>query len=147
MAKCGRKKGSIPWNKGKQGTYHIWPNGRPAFSEATRKKIGDAGRGRPSWNKGKPYLAIRGRKNPNWKGGVTSKDQTLRSRIEFKLWKKAVFAKLPHVCVLCGSEENLIAHHKKEFKDHPKLRYVVSNGQIVCRSCHCKIHRPKRKYV
>jgi hypothetical protein len=38
----GRKKGSIPWNKGKQ------------FSEESRQKMSESHKGQVAWNKGKP---------------------------------------------------------------------------------------------
>lgn len=151
MAKAGRKKGSIPWNKGLKGIYHIWPNGRPPISEETRKKIGLSGIGRTPWNKGKPYFEIRGDRNPNWKGGITGEDQTLRSRIEFKNWSKTVFKINDKKCAKCGSKKDLVAHHKKSFKKYVSLRYDSSNGIIVCRKCHIKIHHvcghnKRRKY-
>jgi len=145
--KPGRPKGGIPWNKGLKGVYKLWPNGRKPFSEETKKKISDSSKGREPWNKGKPHLKIRGSKNPNWKGGLTSHDQILRSRVEFKNWKKDVFICNSHICFMCKSKEQLIAHHKKDFKNNRKLRYAVNNGVIVCRACHLKIHKPKRKYV
>ena len=140
MNKPGRKLGSVPWNKGLKGKYHIWPHGRSPFSVKTRKKISIAGMGRIPWNKGKSFIEIRGKNNPNWKGGKTSRDQTLRSRIEFKLWKNEVFKNNFLKCVKCGSVKNLIAHHKKDFKNNIKLRYDPANGIIICRACHLKIH-------
>lgn len=141
--KVGRPAGGVPWNKGLKGKYHLFPNGRK-FTKEWKENISKGGMGRIPWNKNKPHLKIRGDKNPAWKGGITSKDQTLRSRIEFKNWKRGVFESNPHVCSKCGSKKQLIAHHKKDFKNNIKLRYVVSNGEIVCRSCHIKIHN---KYV
>lgn len=41
MSKSGRKKGSIPWNKG------------IPMSEATKKRVSKAKKGTPAWNKGK----------------------------------------------------------------------------------------------
>lgn len=145
--KVGRPLGGIPWNKGLKGVYHIWPNGRKPFSKETRRKIGLAGVGRVPALKGKPNLKLRGSKNPNWKGGVTSKDQTLRSRIEFKIWQREVFKINKKKCRVCDRKKNLIAHHKKDFKNYPKLRYDPKNGEIVCRACHLKIHKIRRKYV
>ena len=99
------------------------------------------------WNKGKPYWKIRGSRNPNWKGGITSLDQTERSRIEFVQWRKKVFSKNKPICVVCGSKMYLIAHHKKSFKEFSLLRYEVENGIIVCRRCQPGIHRYGLKYM
>lgn len=145
MAKPGRKKGSVPWNKGLRGQYHIWPDGRPEFSEETRKKIGLAGLGRTPWNKGKQHTKIRGKNNPNWKGGITGEEQTLRSRVEFKEWSRKVFES-GKKCTRCGSKKNLVAHHLKSFKKFISLRYEPKNGIVVCRSCHIKIHDVHNRY-
>lgn len=44
-------------------------------------------------------------------------------------------------CVRCGSTYKLHAHHIKSFKDHPDLRYEVSNGETLCQKCHIRHHK------
>ena len=41
-------------------------------------------------------------------------------------------------CVMCGSSERLECDHIKSFRDHPDLRYDISNGRVLCHSCHVK---------
>jgi 5-methylcytosine-specific restriction endonuclease McrA len=41
-------------------------------------------------------------------------------------------------CVLCGSTERLECDHIKPFKTHPELRFDISNGRVLCHSCHKK---------
>lgn len=41
-------------------------------------------------------------------------------------------------CVLCGSEENLEAHHILIWKFYPELRLNIDNGLLLCSSCHWK---------
>ena len=47
----------IPWNKNKKGIH---------FSPSTEFK-----KGMESWNKGKEHTAIKGDRNPGWKGGIS----------------------------------------------------------------------------
>ncbi len=94
---------------------------------------------------GKPQYKVRGSKHHNWKGGVTGLDQTLRSRIEFRVWRRQVFEQQENKCVNCGETDItlLVAHHIKYFKDYPELAYDPKNGIILCRRCHPKIHKLK----
>lgn len=43
-------------------------------------------------------------------------------------------------CAICGSFENLEAHHKKAFHEHPELELDISNLVALCRNpsknCH-----------
>lgn len=43
-------------------------------------------------------------------------------------------------CAICGSSDNLEAHHKKSFKEHPELELDLSNLMPLCRNpsrnCH-----------
>lgn len=43
------------------------------------------------------------------------------------------------VCEICGSTNNIDIHHK----DGNYHNNDENNLMIVCRSCHCKLHRPK----
>ena len=59
-------KGHLPWNKGKAGTYHLWPNGREVSKE-TRRKISISKKKNPTryWlNKKRPEIS--GEKSKNW---------------------------------------------------------------------------------
>lgn len=55
------------------------------------------------------------------------------------MWAKAVKER-DRRCAICGSTENLEAHHIKPFKDNEALRYDVNNGQTLCKSCHRGLH-------
>ena len=37
-------------------------------------------------------------KNPNWRGGITKESKLIRSRVETKLWREAVFARDNWIC-------------------------------------------------
>jgi hypothetical protein len=43
-------------------------------------------------------------------------------------------------CTECGSVYYLHAHHIKQYKSHPELRYDVNNGITLCGNCHRKWH-------
>jgi hypothetical protein len=77
----------------------------------------------------------------NWKGGITDENKLLRRSEEYKSWRSKVYLRDKWTCQKCGKKlKNLVAHHKKSFKDYPKLRFNVSNGLTLCRSCHKKVH-------
>ena len=78
----------------------------------------------------------------NWKGGRTSKNQLIRTSLEYKLWRKAVFERDNYTCVWCGArcgkgrEVILNADHIKPFAYFPELRFAIDNGRTLCRECH-----------
>lgn len=104
------------------------------------------------WNKGIQYLAIKGDKNPNWKGGVTPLNQQVRHCLKYKYWIKAVFERDNYTCVLCTKKGgNLEAdHYPKNFcqimldnniKTLAKANecselWDINNGRTVCMKCH-----------
>ena len=72
-----------------------------------------------------------------WKGGLTLKNKLARTRLEYKLWREAVFKRDDYTCQECkerGGELN--AHHLKPFSLFPELRYSIDNGITLCKQCH-----------
>jgi len=93
---------------------------------AAMKKVGKEHRGKNHWN---------------WKGGITDEMKQLRNTEEYQVWRSKVYVRDRWTCQKCGRKlKDLVAHHKKSFKDYPKLRFNVSNGKTLCRSCHKKVH-------
>jgi len=112
----------------------------------THEKKGRWFKGMTPWNKGlKGYQA--GRKHYNWKGGITKENDKLHGSAEYKNWRKAVFQRDNYACQVChnrsekGKRVYLMAHHIKDWKHYPKLRFIVSNGITLCRKCHWKVHK------
>ena len=85
----------------------------------------------------KRALIMMGEKSHFWKGGITPINQKIRSSIEYKLWREAVFKRDNFTCVWClkkGGELN--ADHIKSFLNFPELRFALDNGRTLCVPCH-----------
>ena len=91
-------------------------------------------------NKGKKRPDMSGDKHPAWKGGVTPECQTIRTSVEYKIWRKAVLERDFYVCTACGSKDRLHAHHILRFIDFPHKRFDITNGITLCLPCHWKLH-------
>ena len=56
-------------------------------------------------------------------------------------WVNAVISRDKATCQYCGATGvELHAHHIKSYKDHPDLRFDVSNGITLCFLCHWTVH-------
>lgn len=56
----------------------------------------------------------------------------------YRKWRKAVLKRDNYECQLCKSKEKLECDHLKSWVLFPKLRYEVSNGRVLCKTCHTK---------
>ena len=56
----------------------------------------------------------------------------------YTAWRKAVLLRDNYACTACGSKEKLECDHIKPRKDYPCLEYDISNGRVLCASCHKK---------
>jgi 5-methylcytosine-specific restriction endonuclease McrA len=110
---------------------------RPTPSQKTKDKIRKA-------TLGKPKLLNRGERSNLWKGGVTSINAKIRTSLEYKIWRRAVFERDKYTCIWCGMKSGngkaaiLNADHIKPFYEYPELRFAIDNGRTLCIECHKK---------
>ena len=79
--------------------------------------------------------------HPNWRGGISTKENLIRSSKKYQKWRLDVFKRDNYCCLKCKSDKNkLHAHHICEFKNNENLIFEVSNGATFCEECHRKFH-------
>jgi len=71
----------------------------------------------------------------HWKGG----SDEIRKSPEYRQWKKAIHQSRDD-CKECGETENLQAHHIVPIAENEDLATDVSNGVLLCASCHSDEH-------
>ena len=109
----------------------------------------------------------RGKKNPNWKGGITPLVEMIRDLPEYENWRIAVFKKDNYTCQECFKRGgNLHVHHNNKsfaiilneflnkysqfspFEDKETLIKLaiayepfwnLNNGKTLCENCHGRI--------
>lgn len=88
---------------------------------------------------------MRRRKNPStgkYCLGVT------RQCLRYKKWRDEILARDDDKCVRCGNKHNRMhCHHIIPWKDSIELRFLVSNGETLCASCHLKEGRQNKEIV
>jgi 5-methylcytosine-specific restriction endonuclease McrA len=118
----GFTEGHEPWNKGKPHNVH---------SPEWRKRVSAANSGENHWN---------------WKGGINSENRIMRNSTKHKEWMHSVFKRDRWTCQECGlhgGSGEIVAHHIIPWSKNRDLRFEVSNGVTLCRSCHCLVHKPR----
>lgn len=65
---------------------------------------------------------------------------------EYVKFRKAVKARDNYECQMCKSKQKLKVHHIKRWVDAPGLRFAISNGITLCRTCHDKISENEDSY-
>lgn len=61
---------------------------------------------------------------------------------KYKAWRKKVFARDKFKCRMPGcrsGDKTMNAHHIKKWATFPSLRFVLSNGITLCRTCHERV--------
>jgi HNH endonuclease/NUMOD3 motif-containing protein len=111
-------------------------------TQEVRKKISLATKGRKKSleMRQKLSLAKRGVNSLHlWKGGITKKNQLIRSSSEYRLWRTSVFERDDYTCQICQQRGGrLNADHIKQFALFPELRLDLTNGRTLCEPCHRK---------
>ena len=82
-----------------------------------------------------------GENSSNWQGGVSRAYKYGYHSTEYKKWHNDVFERDNFTCQLCGIKGGYLhAHHVKSFSHFPDLRFVLSNGLTLCKTCHMEVH-------
>ena len=125
---------------------------REALAKGTYSRTAETFGKISSSQQGIPKLKLRGKGNPNWKGGTYGTERhKLMGRIEYSNWRKAVFERDNYTCVLCNKKGgNLIGDHIKPYYTNPELVFDVNNGRTLCQDCDKKQdtwgHKVKTRY-
>lgn len=77
-----------------------------------------------------------GEDNPNWKGGITPENIAIRMSSEYDEWRLSVYEKDGYSCQICGTHDDLTAHHIYPFATYPDLRLDINNGMTLCNTHH-----------
>ena len=93
-----------------------------------------------SYQNGRKPIRLLGNKNPNWKGGKQRDRHKGDGR--YIAWRKSVFERDNFICQVCLRRGIFLnAHHIKYWSECKELRYELSNGITLCRTCHKLVHR------
>ena len=112
-------------------------------------KLSVGKKGRIPWNKGMSgeyfVLATRGSKHWNWKGGITSSIELLRTKSKWKIWRELVFLRDNFTCQnpncsYCHNKQGVMLHpyHIKPIRLFPELVFDINNGITYCADFHIK---------
>lgn len=90
-------------------------------------------------------MHMRGRNNPNWKGGtsVETFSEWIKRQADYKDWAQKVLERDGYTCQITGLKEDLEAHHikPKGEKEYEHLALDVNNGITVSKPAHTYIHQ------
>lgn len=123
------------------------------ISKETREKIGNGNRGKiiSQQQKEKLAKALRGNKNPNWQGGKTKLQESIRKCFKYKEWRNKCYERDNYTCQICNKHGgNLNADHIKSFATILKYNNIktvevaskckelwdTNNGRTLCEKCH-----------
>jgi len=120
-------------------------------SEESIRNMSKAKKGKPLSEEHKINLAKhlkelglkqRGKNNPSWNPNLTDEERRdKRNYDEYKQWRIAIYKRDFFTCQICGSKENICAHHIYNYKNNKRLRTDLNNGITLCIDCHWDFHR------
>lgn len=66
---------------------------------------------------------------------------------ESRRWRREVLKKDNGLCVECGASDGLHAHHILPYATNVTLRFEISNGVTLCKSCHSNYHHKIKNFI
>lgn len=77
------------------------------------------------------------------KNALSRVKSTKRKGYLYNEWARKVKERDKYICQHCGlaEKDNLQSHHIVPWEDDKSLRFEISNGMTLCRSCHTKEDR------
>ena len=97
------------------------------------------------------HVFNRGDNHSQWNAEMTDEERAIRNGSkrdlpEYKNWRRNVFTRDNYTCRACGAiGVRLNAHHVIPWSVDVSLRYEISNGITLCKSCHKKEHKRLKK--
>jgi len=107
--------------KANEGKHH---------AEESRRKMSESKRGK--------YM---GEESSQWKGGISSENQRIRSSAGFRLWREAIFRRDNYTCQKCDRRgRKLHPHHIQNFSEYSEFRFSINKGVTICKKCHVEFY-------
>lgn len=133
------KKGqhNSPQTEFHKGNLHPY-FGKSSFALGKHWKLSKETKARMSKvQKYKPHPKTSKELHPNWKGGISSVNKTIRGSINYRLWREQVYLYDDWTCWICENRGGkLHPHHLKKFSEFPEARFNLQNGITLCEFCH-----------
>lgn len=107
----------------------------------------------PDWRK-RISAKLQGIDLRDWQGFTQQGRDRLTLSPAWKKWRKLVYARDQHRCVLCKAGAHTLhqigswlePHHIHMRRHHPELTFDVDNGVTLCRQCHKKIRTREKAH-
>lgn len=130
-------------------TYIKSPKGKK-IAEKSMKKYINSPKGKESQKKYKkehPEILLKANKNLLDKLGKIFDMNRVEYNFALISWSKTVKNRDNHECQICGSKENIQAHHILHKMKYPELSLNINNGITLCeKPCHYEVHG-KQEYL
>jgi 5-methylcytosine-specific restriction endonuclease McrA len=141
----GKKHSEEARKKMSENNKRFWKGKHRSKETIEQMRKGQIGKPKPKhtqeW-KERAKLWMNGKKNCNWKGGVSRLNIYRHYKnSDYKNWREGVFKRDDYTCLNCGVRGvYLHPHHIKSYTYYPEYRYNVDNGITLCVPCHHQLH-------
>ncbi len=93
---------------------------------------------------------VRKNQKRNWKSRYSSTGKQVNERekkLGYAHFKKAVFKRDGHRCVICKKTRRIEAHHIIRYSDSTNLQMNPDNGVTLCNQCHYMIRNKEHCWI